>query len=112
MPRVPQAELRDAAAGESSARVRERVVAARIRQLARAGKPNAALGNAEIARDCALDARSHALLDRAIERLGLSARAYHRVLRVARTIADLGGHERLGAEHVSESILYRRLDLA
>ena len=112
MPRVPQADLRDAAPGESSMHVRERVVAARARQLARAGKPNAALGNAEIARDCALDARSHALLDRAIERLGLSARAYHRVLRVARTIADLGGDERLGAEHVSESILYRRLDLA
>jgi magnesium chelatase family protein len=112
MPRVPQAELRETGAGESSARVRERVVAARERQLVRAGKPNAALGNAEIARDCALDARSNALLDRAIERLGLSARAYHRVLRVARTIADLGGHEKLGAEHVSESILYRRLDLA
>jgi len=112
MPRVPQAELRDAAAGESSARVRERVVAARTRQLARAGKPNAALGNAEVARDCALDTRSHALLDRAIERLGLSARAYHRVLRVARTIADLAGDEWLGAEHVSESILYRRLDLS
>jgi magnesium chelatase family protein len=112
MPRVPQSELRDAVAGESSACVRKRVVAARERQLARAGKPNAALGNAEIARDCALDARSHALLDRAIERLGLSARAYHRVLRVARTIADLEGRERLGAEHVSESILYRRLDLA
>jgi magnesium chelatase family protein len=112
MPRVPQSELRDAAAGESSACVRARVVAARARQIARAGKPNAALGNAEIARDCALDVRSQALLDRAIERLGLSARAYHRVLRVARTIADLEGSDRLGAEHVSESILYRRLDLA
>jgi magnesium chelatase family protein len=112
MPRVPQSELRDTAAGESSACVRARVVAARARQIARAGKPNAALGNAEIARDCALDVRSHALLDRAIERLGLSARAYHRVLRVARTIADLEGSDRLGAEHVSESILYRRLDLS
>jgi magnesium chelatase family protein len=111
MPRVPQAELREAGAGESSVLVRERVMAARTRQLARAGKPNAALGNAEIARDCALEAHSHVLLDRAIERLGLSARAYHRVLRVARTIADLGGHERIDAEHVSESILYRRLDL-
>jgi magnesium chelatase family protein len=62
-------------------------------------------------RSCVLDARSRTLIDRAIERLGLSARAYHRVLRVARTIADLAGSERLLAEHVSESILYRRLDL-
>ncbi|HET7924560.1 MAG TPA: YifB family Mg chelatase-like AAA ATPase [Rhodanobacteraceae bacterium] len=112
VPRVAQAELRAIEPGESSADVRARVVAARERQLARAGKPNAALTNRETDRCCVLDARSHALVDRAIERLGLSARAYHRVLRVARTIADLDGRERLGAEHVSESIQYRRLDLA
>ncbi len=112
VPRVAQTELRAAASGESSAAVRARVVAARERQLARAGKPNAALSNREADRCCALDARSHALVDRAIEQLGLSARAYHRVLRVARTIADLDGRERLGAEHISESILYRRLDFA
>ena len=111
MPRVPQAELARSGAGRSRARrVRERVIAARARQLARAGKPNAALGNRETERDCALDARSHALLDRAIERLGLSARAYHRVLRVARTIADLAGHERIDAAHLLESIQYRRFD--
>jgi magnesium chelatase family protein len=50
------------------------------------------------------------LLEQAIERLGLSARAYHRVLKVARTIADLAGEERVGATHVSEAVQYRRLD--
>ncbi len=81
--------------------MRARVVAARERQLARAGKPNAALSQSRSR--IALHARcrdSHALLDRAIERLGLSARAYHRVLRVARTIADLAGRERIDATHL------------
>ena len=110
MPRVAQAELRQAAPGEASSSVRARVIAARARQVARAGKPNSSLGNRETERDCALDPRSHALLDRAIERLGLSARAYHRVLRVARTIADLAGHERIDAADLMESIQYRRFD--
>jgi len=110
VPRVAQTELRATAPGESSADVRARVVAARQRQLARAGKPNSALSNRDADRCCALDARSHALIDRAIERLGLSARAYHRVLRVARTIADLAGRESIDASDLSESIQYRRLD--
>jgi len=110
VPRVAQAELRATSSGESSADVRARVVAARERQLARAGKPNAALTNREADRCCVLDAGSHALIDRAIERLGLSARAYHRVLRVARTIADLAGRERIDASDLAESIQYRRLD--
>jgi magnesium chelatase family protein len=110
MPRVVQAELRSSAPGESSATVRARVIAARARQLQRAGKPNAWLGNRELERDCALDASLHALLDRAVERLGLSARAYHRVLRVARTIADLAGETRIDALHLSEAIQYRRFE--
>lgn len=110
MPRVPHADLRDAAGGEDSATVRIRVAAARSRQLARAGKPNAWLGNREVERDCMLDARLHALLDRAVERLGLSARAYHRVLRVARTIADLAGSASIDAAHLSEAIQYRRFE--
>jgi len=112
VPRVPQAELREATPGETSAAVRARVIAARDRQLARAGKVNAVLSNREAERDCAIDARAHALLDRAIERLGLSARAYHRVLRVARTIADLEGRERIEAANLLESIQYRRFDFA
>ena len=112
VPRVPHAELRETTPGESSATVRERVIAARNRQFARAGKVNGALNNRETERDCAIDPRSHALLDRAIERLGLSARAYHRVLRVARTIADLEGCEHIEAAHLLESIQYRRFDFA
>jgi magnesium chelatase family protein len=109
VPRVAHAELRSSIEGESSETVRRRVVMARSRQLARAGKPNAWLGNRETERDCALDDRLHALLDRAVERLGLSARGYHRVLRVSRTIADLDGSTRIGAAHLAEAIQYRRL---
>ena len=109
VPRVAHAELRSSLEGESSEAVRRRVVMARSRQLARAGKPNAWLGNRETERDCTLDDRLHALLDRAVERLGLSARGYHRVLRVARTIADLDGSTRIGAAHLAEAIQYRRL---
>ncbi|MFC4819950.1 YifB family Mg chelatase-like AAA ATPase [Dokdonella ginsengisoli] len=108
MARVPHAELRDAAGGEPSAVVRERVAAAHMRQLERAGKSNAWLSNREVERDCDLSPAEHALLDRAVERLGLSARAYHRVLRVARTIADLAGTARIDASHLSEAIQYRR----
>jgi magnesium chelatase family protein len=108
VPRVPQSELRETTPGETSATVRQRVIAARNRQLSRAGKVNAALSNREAERDCAIDSRSHALLDRAIERLGLSARAYHRVLRVARTIADLEGREHIDSANLLESIQYRR----
>lgn len=110
MPRINHLELREAAAGESSATVRERVAAARDRQLARAGKPSAWLSNRETERDCRLGGHEQALLDRAVERLGLSARAYHRVLRVARTIADLAASQAIEDIHISEAIQYRRLD--
>ncbi|MEO7432792.1 MAG: YifB family Mg chelatase-like AAA ATPase [Dokdonella sp.] len=110
MPRVAQAQLREAANGDDSATVRARVIAARTLQLARAGKPNAWLDNREAERDCVLDERMHALLDRAVERLGLSARGYHRVLRVARTIADLAHAPRIDISHVSEAIQFRRFD--
>ncbi|HET6545977.1 MAG TPA: YifB family Mg chelatase-like AAA ATPase [Rhodanobacteraceae bacterium] len=110
VPRVPHTDLRGAACGESSAVVRTRVIAARARQTLRAGKPNAWLSNREAERDCPLHAREHALLDRAVERLGLSARAYHRILRVARSVADLAGDARIDATHLSEAIQYRRLD--
>jgi magnesium chelatase family protein len=110
MPRVPHAQLRDATSGENSATVRARVVAAHARQLERAGKPNAWLVNREVERDCPLGSPLHALLDRAVERLGLSARAYHRVLRVARTIADLAASASIEAAHLSEAIQYRRFE--
>jgi magnesium chelatase family protein len=85
------------------------VIAARERQQQRAAKPNAALNNREVLRDCALGAADRTLLERSLDRLGLSARAYHRILRVARTIADLAAAERIATPHLSEAIQYRRM---
>lgn len=97
---------------ETSALVRERVEASRVRQLMRSGKPNCALSTREIERDCPLGADSQGLLRQAIQHLGLSARAYHRILKLARTIADLAGAESIQAPHISEAISYRQLDRA
>jgi magnesium chelatase family protein len=112
VPRLPPDQLSSAPSGQSetSAQVRARVEAARERQLARAGKPNQALGPREIERTCPLDEGCRRLMDQALTRLGLSARAYHRVLKVARTIADLAGSDAIDARHLSEAIGYRRLD--
>jgi magnesium chelatase family protein len=79
-------------------------------QLARQHKPNALLGTREIDRHCATNRDGDQLLRHALARLLLSARAYHRVLRVARTIADLAASTAITAEHIAEAIQYRRLD--
>jgi len=111
VPRVPLADLRqNATSNESSLQVCKRVVAARDRQAQRAGKANAALNSPEVERDCVLHSADQQLLERAIDRLGLSARAYHRILRVARTIADLEASSRIASAHLSEAISYRRLE--
>lgn len=111
MARLSPGELRPAAPrGESSSAVRQRVVDARTMQARRAGKANAALGQAETERDCQLPEAGQQLLDRAVERLQLSARSTHRILRVARTIADLARSEAIGVAHVTEAIGYRRGD--
>lgn len=110
VPPLPREAFHGPADEEDSATVRARVIAARNRQLARAGKANHALGNRELERDCALTAGDATLLDRAIDQLSLSARAYHRILRVARTIADLDKQERIANHHLTEAIGYRRLD--
>ena len=107
-----EAELTDCAGGEPSVDIRCRVAAARERQLARQGEPNALLGTREIERHCVLEQAAEALLRQAISRLALSARAYHRVLRVARSIADLDGAARIAPPHVAEAIQYRRMDVA
>lgn len=108
VPALPEQDLLNTAPGEPSAQVRARVVAAREHQLSRQGKPNAALSVREIDVHCAPDAAGEALLKQAIARLNLSARAYHRVLKVARSIADLAGSEQVKAAHIAEAIQYRR----
>jgi magnesium chelatase family protein len=97
---------------ERSETIRSRVEAARARQLERAGKPNQALTTSELDRTSPLDEAARHLMSQALQRLGLSARAYHRVLEVAPTIADLAGSERIETTHLSEAIGYRRLDRA
>ncbi|WP_131112281.1 YifB family Mg chelatase-like AAA ATPase [Sulfuricystis thermophila] len=108
VPAVTEAELATRGGGESSAVVQKRVVAARERQLARQGKPNALLSPDEIDRHCLPDCAGAALLKQAMARLDLSARAYHRILKVARSIADLAADEIVRGPHVAEAIQYRR----
>jgi magnesium chelatase family protein len=110
VPAVPQEELLKHADGESSVDIQARAEAARQRQLARQGKPNAQLSVSEIDALCAPDAQGEALLRQAITRLNLSARAYHRVLKVARTIADLANSEHIQTPHIAEAVQYRRMD--
>ena len=111
VPRVPPKERREAGRGEPSADVRERVVAARRRQQERfegSGiHANAHMTTRHIRRFCRLDARSLAKLDQAYESLHLSARGADRVVKVARTIADLEGAPDIALEHVTESLGYR-----
>ena len=108
VPLLDPAELQGRLPGETSAVVRERVERAWARQRARQGVPNSQMAPALVDGNCALDAKGQALLGQAIERLRLSARAYHRILKLARTIADLGGADTVGAAHVAEAIQYRR----
>ena len=108
VPAVPAAVLQQAPDGEASATVRERVTAARERQLSRQGKPNCRLSTHEIDRHCQPQAAAAALLKQAISRFELSARAFHRLLKVARTIADLTGQPTIEAAHVAEAVQYRR----
>lgn len=113
MPRLPPAELRPGAGGsESSAVVRERVQAARTLQVSRAGVPNAQLDHAAMQSTCALRERDQLLLEQAVEAMQLSARSMHRILRVARTIADLAGSEAIATVHLTEALGYRRLERA
>src|SRR4249919_1689976 len=111
VPRLAPHEMRgDAPRGEPTAPVRERVIAARDIQLTRAGKTNAQFTQSETEQYCRLAISDQNLLERAMEALQLSARAMHRILRVARTIADLDRSDSIRTPHVSEAIGYRQLD--
>ena len=115
---VPAVKFRDITSeqtGETSAQARERVIVARKRQQERfKAKPkltcNARTGSRELKQYCALDEATLDLLKLAMTDKGLSARAYDRILKVARTIADLAGVENLNSDHVGEAIQYRTLD--
>jgi magnesium chelatase family protein len=106
VPALTSTELLAATCGEPSAAVLERVLAARDRQRGR-GSLNALLSNAALRRHCALDGAGTRLVADAVDRGGMSARGVHRALRVARTIADLAGEERVGAMRLAEALQYR-----
>ncbi|WP_333840656.1 YifB family Mg chelatase-like AAA ATPase [Pelomicrobium sp.] len=109
VPAVAEEELMGQPTGEPSRTIRARVERAYRIQLERQGKPNARLSVQEIDAFCVPEREGTALLRQAMAQLNLSARAYHRVLKLARTIADLAGTERISAVHVAEAIQYRRL---
>lgn len=115
VPALKAGELTSPPRAENSARIRERVVMARERQLARFRGNAGVFGNAhmntrQVRRHCVLDRTGQTLIRHAIDGQRLSARAYHRVLKLARTIADLEGVERIAAAHVAEAVQYRPLD--
>ncbi len=115
VPRVEYEKLSDQRFGESSESVRQRVEAARDRQRSRFSALessnivtcNADMRPAEVRKHCALDDASRSLMKTAMSQLQLSARAYHRILKLARTIADLAGAENIGPAHLAEALQYR-----
>jgi magnesium chelatase family protein len=115
VPAIAYREMRSEATGEASETIRARVETARTIQRRRfAGKPkihcNARMGPKDIRQHCQLDETSHELLKLALNELNLSARAYDRILKVSRTIADLDHSEAIQSNHVSEAIQYRSFD--
>src|SRR5450432_714787 len=110
VPALPYRSLADDAQGEASEAVRARVVAARARQLARGPRRNARLTAAELRAVAPVDAAGHRLLEAAVTRFGLSARALTRLRRVARTLADLEGSALVRGAHLAEALQYRLLD--
>jgi magnesium chelatase family protein len=112
VPRVSHEVLRKGSPDgeESSGQIRARVVAARNLAVARSGKANSALTAKEVKQLCVLSEPSHRILEQAMDKFGLSHRAYHRILKLARTIADLAQSKNIETVHLSEAISYRKLD--
>ncbi|MFP5465865.1 MAG: ATP-binding protein, partial [Gammaproteobacteria bacterium] len=110
VPALPAEVLHRGTAGESTASVKPRVLAARERQRARQGHLNQDLSPSMVSEHAALSRDDADTLELAMKRLRLSARAYHRVLRVSRTIADLEGAVRIESAHLHEALAYRVLD--
>ena len=111
VPLLPQGSLQHSGdRGESSATVREKVLKTRAIQLQRAGKINVHLTSKEIERDCKLEEKDSLFLENALTKLGLSVRAYHRILKVSRTIADLEGETQIHQRHLAEALGYRAMD--
>ena len=115
VPSVPYRDMSGDRSGEPSAAIRERVCSARECQQERFNNrpgvfANAHMGPRDIKLFCGVSSKAEALLQTAISRLKLSARAYHRILKISRTIADLEESDRITGQHVSEAIQYRNLD--
>ncbi len=110
VPALSETELVGESSSETSTAIRERVERSRARQIGRQKKSNARLSPKEVEKLCVPDRDGEELLKRAINRLNLSARAYHRVLKVARSIADLADSDTIVAAHIAEAVQYRRLD--
>lgn len=103
-------QLMNCTPSETSLQVQKRVVAARELMLTRSGKPNALLNNKEVSHYCVLTTKDQEYLGFLIDKLNLSARAYHKILKVARTIADLSRSETINRAHLAEAISYRAMD--
>jgi magnesium chelatase family protein len=109
--RLESARFVVSSASESSASIAARVASARAIQMERGSKPNACLADRDLERVCRPQRAAKALLVRALDQLGLSARAYHRILKMARTIADLDGRDSIAASHVGEAIQFKRFQV-
>ncbi len=107
---LPARELERPTSSEGSDSIRERVVAARARQIARGGRLNAELQGRALRADVELDQAGRRLLERALEKISLTARGFDRLLRVSRTIADLESSDVVGADHLAEALQFRGQD--